>query len=451
MGGVGRLVGAGDWRCWVQVTGAAGWKWLVLGRCNLPHVLFPGYPAGVASGFSPAPPFNQPSHPQAELRQREEDYAAERAARKQQAREAEAAAQRAAAQRALEEAAAAQAVLDAIEEREMLLGITQPTLALVKSHKRAACLHTLLAYGFNEPEAENAVEAAGADQRLATQMLFNQEPCAGFQPVIVDRCAGWAGLLWSWVARQAGCWVTPARFQSVWKPGCIPITILPLALSPCLAVPCPTTACSPTPHLPTPPCCRSEVQDLIAFAAELGLPSPLQAVEDQLAAANGNWEAAHEALQVGCTIEERREGREERGGWEKGERWVGGEAGRGETSARGAAGEPASEEVGGRGGGARHQLAACSAQPPVCCLPSCPAATVPVQMAARPDPQTVAAQAPQPPAVVSEHALLASLAGACLGISGGSLILSRCNGRRQLGSGGLGRPSYHSSAIRGAH
>lgn len=149
--------------------GARDWRWGGAICCM-------SCPAGVASSFSPAchPP-NQPSRSQAELRQREEEYAAERAARKQQAREAEAAVQRAAAQRALEDAAAAQAVLDAIEEREMLLGITQPTLALVKSHKRAACLHTLLAYGFSEPEAENAVEAAGADQRLATQMLFNKD------------------------------------------------------------------------------------------------------------------------------------------------------------------------------------------------------------------------------------------------------------------------------------
>lgn len=140
---------------------------------------------------------------QAELREREEEYAAEREARKQQAREAEAAAQRAAAQRALEEAATAQAVLDAIEEREMLLGITQPTLALVKGHKRAACLHTLLSYGFSEAEAENAVEAAGADQRLATQMLFDGQPCTGFQPVTVDRCAGWAvaAIAWSVVGQ----------------------------------------------------------------------------------------------------------------------------------------------------------------------------------------------------------------------------------------------------------
>ncbi|PRW21015.1 hypothetical protein C2E21_8417 [Chlorella sorokiniana] len=168
------------------------------------------------------------AHSEEELQQREEEYAAERAARWQQAREEEEAAQRAAAQRALEEASAAQAVLDAIEEREMLLGVSQPTLALVKGHKRAACLHTLLAYGFGEEEAANAVEAAGADQRLATQMLFNQEPCTGFQPVTIDR----------------------------------------------------------------------EIQDLLSFAAELGLPSPLQAVEDQLVAADGNWEAAHEALQA---------------------------------------------------------------------------------------------------------------------------------------------------------
>ena len=135
---------------------------------------------------APPPPL------QAELREREEEYAAERAARKLEAREAEAAAQRAAAQRALDEAATAQAVLDAIEEREMLLGITQTTLALVKGHKRAACLHTMLSYGFSEAEAENVVEAAGADQRLATQMLFDGQPCTGFQPVKVDRCAGGA-------------------------------------------------------------------------------------------------------------------------------------------------------------------------------------------------------------------------------------------------------------------
>ncbi len=72
----------------------------------------------------------------------------------------------------------------------MLLGVTRPTLALVKGHKRAACLQTLLAYGFGEAEAEAAVEAAGADQRLATQMMFNKEPCTGFQPVTVDGCAG---------------------------------------------------------------------------------------------------------------------------------------------------------------------------------------------------------------------------------------------------------------------
>lgn len=89
-----------------------------------------------------------------------------------------------------------------------------------------------------------------------------------------------------------------ARFQSVWKTDCIPVAVLLFALSHCLALPCPTNACNPTPPHTTPPCCRSEVQDLLTFAAELGLPSPLQAVSDQLAAADGNWEAAHEALQV---------------------------------------------------------------------------------------------------------------------------------------------------------
>lgn len=79
-------------------------------------------------------------------------------------------------------------VLDAIEEREMLLGITQPTLALLKSHKRSACLQALLAYGFSEAEADDAVDAAGADQRLATRMLFSGEPCTGFQPVEVAQC-----------------------------------------------------------------------------------------------------------------------------------------------------------------------------------------------------------------------------------------------------------------------
>lgn len=49
---------------------------------------------------------------------------------------------------------------------------------------------------------------------------------------------------------------------------------------------------------PCPPkfVAHREAQGLLGLAASLGLPSPAAAVEEQLAAAGGNWEAAQEGL-----------------------------------------------------------------------------------------------------------------------------------------------------------
>lgn len=60
---------------------------------------------------------------------------AEQAAVRAQAREDRLAAEAAQAARAADEAALAQQVLDAIEEREQLLGLLPATLDLLKGHK----------------------------------------------------------------------------------------------------------------------------------------------------------------------------------------------------------------------------------------------------------------------------------------------------------------------------
>lgn len=76
-------------------------------------------------------------------------------------------------------------VLEAAEEREALLGLSRGALDLLKSHKRASCLDSLLSYGFSEAQADAAADAAGSDHRLAAQMLFGGQACEGFQPVDV--------------------------------------------------------------------------------------------------------------------------------------------------------------------------------------------------------------------------------------------------------------------------
>lgn len=69
----------------------------------------------------------------------------------------------------------------------MMLGISQPTIALLKRHKRAACMRTLLSYAFSHTEAAAAAAAAGCDAPVAARLLFAGQPCAGFQPVEITR------------------------------------------------------------------------------------------------------------------------------------------------------------------------------------------------------------------------------------------------------------------------
>lgn len=44
-------------------------------------------------------------------------------------------------------------------------------------------METLAGWGFDSRQAEAAADATGCDAKRATQMLFNAEPCTGFQPV----------------------------------------------------------------------------------------------------------------------------------------------------------------------------------------------------------------------------------------------------------------------------
>lgn len=64
-----------------------------------------------------------------------------------------------------------------------------------------------------------------------------------------------------------------------------------------LAPPPPLGATQPT-AAPAPAAPRSEVQELLTLAAALGLPAPLQTVEEQLVAAHGDWDAAQAALEA---------------------------------------------------------------------------------------------------------------------------------------------------------
>ena len=52
--------------------------------------------------------------------------------------------------------------------------------------QRAACLETLAGWGFGPREAEAAADATGCDAKRATRLLFDREPCTGFQPVEIS-------------------------------------------------------------------------------------------------------------------------------------------------------------------------------------------------------------------------------------------------------------------------
>lgn len=198
----------------------------------------------------------------------------EQAAREQERQAAAEAAEAAAAQAAAARAAERQDAMrrEALAREEATLQLSEDALALMKGHKRSACVAALTDMGFPAERAEAAADAAGCEPAAAASVLMEGGLSGGGATAVSVIRQGRAG--------HAG------------RAALLRLLLLPLRL---LLLP-------PLPPAPLPLClpelpsaARREARELLAEGAKLGLTPP--AVEAALVAAGGDWEQARWELQ----------------------------------------------------------------------------------------------------------------------------------------------------------
>ncbi|KAI3424983.1 hypothetical protein D9Q98_008364 [Chlorella vulgaris] len=128
-------------------------------------------------------------HGEEELRLRQQEWAARQEAKQREKRQQELqtheSAQAAYAEQAVWREQVVARELEVLEHEEQYLQMSEASLKLMKDHKRAVCLASLLEMGFDDPTAGKAADAAACDVSMAAALLMEGRLFGGVKPVSV--------------------------------------------------------------------------------------------------------------------------------------------------------------------------------------------------------------------------------------------------------------------------